>query len=202
MIAEIPVAGSLPRTDAHVDPLVVEADPEGAATRSVKDVARHVYRLIQEFDWAGHEGAVVVGVSGGTKSSIPIGPNVALLLAPLVRTAIGERAGAMSADELLDAARYPIREHAEGIDAFVSPRDRVWIVPDASLRDPGTRNLFELVILEGPPDRPLDDVDVLLAVTAYDELPAIPPGLREDAELAAVLVGGPEEHPPTVAVGD
>ena len=202
MIPEIPVAGSLPRIDANDDPMVVEADPEGAATRSIKDVARYVYRLIQEFEWAGHTGAVVVGVVGGSRSSAPIGPNVALLLAPLVRTAIGDQAGATSASVLLDADRYPAPDGAEGTDAFVSPRDRVWIVPDRLLHLRENRDLFELVILEAAHDAPLDDVDVLLAVTSSDEAPVVPSSVREDAEVAAVLVGGPREHPPTVSVGE
>ena len=156
-----PIAASLRSVPAGEDPVVVEADPEGDATRSVKDLARYVYRFIQEIRWAGHEGVVSVGVAGDPGETPPIGINLGLLLSPLVTTGLGERTGRESAFGLLGAPR-PELSRQPTLDALPSPRDRVWIVPAPYDRDRAVWGLFELYILEVTPEDQGMEVDLLL----------------------------------------
>ncbi|MDJ0790639.1 MAG: hypothetical protein QNJ71_01965 [Acidimicrobiia bacterium] len=161
MPSPFPIAASLRSVPAGDDPVVVEADPEGDATRSVKDLARYVYRFIQEVRWAGHEGVVSVGVAGDQGDTPPIGVNLGLLLSPLVTTGLGERTGGKSAFDLL-GARRPELSGRPSLDALPSPRDRVWIVPAPYDRDPSVWELFELYILEVTPEDQGMKVDLLL----------------------------------------
>ena len=163
MHPQYPIAASLSSVPDGEDPVVVEADPEGDVTRSVKDLARYVYRFIQEVRWAGHEGVVSVGVTGDPGDTPPIGVNLGLLLSPLVTTGLGERAGRESAFELLDATRPELTSQPT-LGALPNPRDRVWIVPGPHDRDPSVWGLFELYILEitqADQDLPVDLLLVL-----------------------------------------
>jgi hypothetical protein len=189
MAAEIPVAAALPILDDGEDPVVVEADQQGRATRAMKALARWLFRFVQELNWAGHEGAVVVGVVCETLLPPPIGVNLALLVSPLVTTAVGETAGSASAIAVLEADIGEVGSGSEGREAFVTPRDRVWIVPDDRLADAETRDLFELVVFEPAPGRTLEDIDLLLVVGRGAEPVAVPVGLSDQVEMGAVVVG-------------
>ena len=124
MDTEIPVAAVVPAHAEGEDPVVVEADPQGSATRAMKSVARWVFRLVQELRWGGREGAVVVAVAGDTSAPPPIGVNLALLVSPLLTAAVGERAGPTTSSVLLESDAGQARGHATGRNAFASPRKR------------------------------------------------------------------------------
>jgi hypothetical protein len=201
MDLEIPVAATLPRLSPNEDPIVVEANPDGGATRAVKALARHVYRLVQEFQWSDHDGAVVIAVAGDTGLAPPIGPNLALLLAPLVTTAVGERAGASTTSALLEAQPDSRVPGSSGRGRFPSPRDRVWVVPDEALDLRATRDLFELVLIEGSVGDTYEAADVVLVAVPSGEPMHVPQDIPGHAEVAAVFIGGSaEDAPPTVRI--
>jgi hypothetical protein len=182
MTESIPVAGAVVSLDGFRDPLVVEIAPESEATRGFKNVARHVFRFVQEVRWAGG-GAVVVGVAGDEAKSGAIAMNVGLLLTPLLDVAIEptERAIATFEVDAVDTTDHP------------TPRDRLWLVPRQDLLA-NSRNRFGLVLV-GANAPSTEAIDLLLVVVPHGSA-AAPPPVPDTTEIAAVIVDAPDtDHP-------
>ena len=182
MAESISVAGAVVSLDEFRDPLVVEIAPESAATRGFKNIARHVFRFVQDVQWSGG-GAVVVGVAGDESVIDAVALNVGVLLSPLLDVAI----------EPTDRTIATFEVDATAVGDHPSPRDRLWLVPrDVLLSEERDRFALVMVSTRAPATEPLDLL--LLAVPHGSDVaaPSVPP----TTEIAAVIVDAPDtDHP-------
>jgi len=196
MTASIPVAGSLVSIDPRDDPLVVEAHPDSEVTRCFKNIARYVYRIVQDIRWAGEEHTVSVEIVGDDAMAHTIAMNVGALVAPLLDVAIESSAMARRG---FDVA--PEDESASEL----TPRDRLWLVEPPMPRADSADRRFDLTIATtasadtagGLPR----SVDLgLVTVEHRRGLASLPTEGRYD-EIAAVVVDAPgPDHPASIPV--
>lgn len=188
----IPVAGAIGAL-VDADLLVVEAEPESELTRSLKGIARHVYRFVQDVRWSGSEHAVAVRIVGDPRHGRPIGVNVGVLLAPLLDVALESDPAVASAFETGDAG-------PDAIDRYPSPRDGIWLVPRKDLGSGSVTERFGLTI--GWADSSAIAVADLVLITVPAGSVAAPvPDAELVTEFAAVIVDAPTtDHPPEYPV--
>jgi hypothetical protein len=188
----IPVAGSLVDIDPGADPLVVEAQPDSEATRCFKNIARYVYRLVQDIRWAGGEHTVTVEVVGDGDMAPTIAMNVGALVAPLLDVAVESSALARLGFDV---------DADDGTASELSPRDRLWLVEPTMARSHPADRRFDLTIATTPAASHAGPVDLTLVTVEHGRAAVTLPADRRYDEVAAVIVGAPgSDHPESIAV--
>ncbi len=196
---EIPIAGAVLTIPADIDPLVVEADPDGERSRCFKNIARHVFRLVQEVTWTSPGRAVTVVVVGDDHAATTIAVNVSVLLAPLLD--VGVIAGS-AIDEIAGMLGMSATEADRRSGGYASPRDRMWIVPGTGFSDDEVTSRFDLAIGPVGGRAVTDGIHLALVVVHHGDV--VPHVALEDptTELAAVLVDSPSaDHAPSITMG-
>ncbi|HSJ70769.1 MAG TPA: hypothetical protein VLA29_03875 [Acidimicrobiia bacterium] len=199
MALEIPIAGAILTIPPDIDPLVVEADPDGERARCFKNVARHVFRFVQEINWTSSGRAVTVAVVGESRSAATVTVNVGVLLAPLLD--VGVIAGS-AIDEITGMLGHPKTEADSFAGDLVSPRDRMWIVPGSAFSNDEVMSRFDLAIGPVGGSAIANGIDLALVVVRHGD--GISTISRDDpmTELAAVLVDAPSaDHAVTITMG-
>lgn len=184
--ASIPVAGSLVSIDPRDDPLFVEAHPDSEATRCFKNIARYVYRIVQDIRWAGEEHTVSVEIVGDDAMAHTIAMNVGALVAPLLDVALESSA--------LTRRGFDIAADDETASEL-TPRDRLWLMEPPMPRSGSADRRFDLTIATragvdtagGPPR----SVDLGLVTVGHGRrIAAFPTDGRYD-EVAAIIIDAP-----------
>lgn len=199
MAVEIPIAGAILTIPPEVDPLVVEADPEGERARCFKNVARHVFRFVQEVDGTSSGRAVTVAVVGEGPAAATVTVNVGVLLAPLLD--VGVIAGS-AIDEITGILGRPSMEAGTRAGDHASPRDRMWVVPGTRFSDLEVITRFDLAIGPVSGEAVANGIDLALVVVRHGD--AVPDTSCDDpmTELAVVLVDAPSaDHAPSITMG-
>jgi hypothetical protein len=199
MAVEIPIAGAILTIPPDIDPLVVEADPDGERARGFKNVARHVFRFVQEINWTSSSGrAATVAVVGDGRAAATVAVNVGVLLAPLLDVAV--MAGS-AIDEVTRMLGSHTMEPDPRIGGFASPRDRMWIVPGTGFSDDEVTSRFDLAMGPVGGGAVANGIDLALVVVRHGDV--VPDTARDDpmTELAVVLVDAPSvEHSPMITM--
>jgi hypothetical protein len=186
----IPVAGAVIPLHTLADPLVVEADPESEATRCFKNIARFVFRLVQEIHWSGRDDTVSVRVVGDAPWCHVIAMNVGALLASLLDVAV----------ESSPLARTGFDIGVGDPKGDLSPRDRLWLVASDRLASDVAMRRFDLSIGTVDPsttaDRDDEPVDLGLVMVPQGRTPELPPDASRYVDVAAVIIDAPTpDHP-------
>jgi hypothetical protein len=175
------------------DPLFVEAQPDSEATRCLKNIARYVYRLVQDIRWAGGEHTVSVEIVGDDAMAPTIAMNLGALVAPLLDVAV----------ESSPLARrgFDVRTD-DGSASELSPRDRLWLVEPPMPRSNPVDRRFDLTIATTPVVASnARSVDLTLVTVEHGRAAVALPADRRYDEIAAVIVGAPgPDHPESIAV--
>lgn len=186
----IPVAGAIVVAPGD-ELLVVEALPDSEAARSYKDVARHVYRFVQEVQWSGSGRAAAVRIVGEEHEQQAIAANVGLLLAPLADVAIASTPDVRVA--------FDLEDQPDVGEDHPTPRDKVWLVPAELLGTDEVSSRFGITF--GPALGPGHAPDLVLIVMPADADEVVLPPADDLTEFAAVLVDAPDAHPAEIAIG-
>lgn len=200
----IEVAGAILPVAGYPHPLVVEADPESEATRSFKNVARFVYRFVQDARWSGDHGAVSIRVRGDGREAAAVAANVGVLLASLVDVAVEADPFALVAFDLSASSEPRPDDHrvTDPTSHLENPRDGLWLVPRQELDSDPVVERFDLTLGRST-ERRDDRTDLMLVAVAHATTLMSRPRGPGAVEFAAVLIDAPSpDHPSFIAVAD